>query len=284
MEHSRHPSKKVGTKRRTRRHKQASKQEILGVKDDRLFESYLFDKLAESVERTSQSKAQGINYTKTLKTAKEFIAWFKSGKSGLRRDEALHVLEDQYGLPKSKAPPAMRDGTEGFGTSTYGFRGDSRGMSLAEFSEAVRRELKNLFNTHGSPRTLSLRANSDGPDSGDGSKEEDDVTADFPYASRSVLCYGMPDTTGMFQSADSQARLSEMIRRAIGTFEPRVEAESLRVELVEENQPERPGVLLETSIGAYRFRVTARLIVEPAPEEKRFTVEVRPGDGKIEVL
>lgn len=55
----------------------------------------------------------------------------------------------------------------------------------------------------------------------------------FPEAFRSILAYGVPDLSSFFQNSEQdKLRLIASIERAIRTFEPRLDAQSVRVEMV----------------------------------------------------
>jgi type VI secretion system protein ImpF len=123
----------------------------------------------------------------------------------------------------------------------------SRSNSVRDLRQAVRRDLEWLLNT----RSLLH------PE--DGGLEE---------ARKSVAFFGLPDFTGMTaQSAAAQKHLVETIETAIRNFEPRF----LNVKVILE-----PLDILDRQL---KFRIEARLDVEPAPEPIAFDSVLQIGNG-----
>ncbi|MDB5695601.1 MAG: hypothetical protein JWN21_1144 [Sphingomonas bacterium] len=94
---------------------------------------------------------------------------------------------------------------------------------LERFNEAalratVKRELGWLLNTTNFGATRSLEG--------------------FPHVETSVLNYGLPDMAGRAQHRRSVMQRAREIRDAIRHFEPRIEAKSLVVEMVERQEHE----------------------------------------------
>lgn len=96
------------------------------------------------------------------------------------------------------------------------------------------------------------------------------VPAEFPQTRDSIVCYGLPDLTSTpAVSNDQRQGIGRAIKRTIERFEPRLRA--VKVTLL---QPQEDLTRL-----AIRFRVDARLAVDPAPDVAFDTV-LELGSGK----
>jgi type VI secretion system protein ImpF len=123
----------------------------------------------------------------------------------------------------------------------------SRSASMAELRQAVRRDLEWLLNT---------RCVFNGDET------------ELVEARRSVAFYGLPDFTGMgVLSNVEQKRLIRALEEAIRLFEPRFM--DLKVVLEPIDQLDRQ----------LKFRIQARLDVDPAPEPIAFDSVLQPGAG-----
>ncbi len=110
-----------------------------------------------------------------------------------------------------------------------------RGFSVAETIDVVRRDLEDLLNT---------RQSSHG------------VPAGFEEVPRSLVAFGMPDLTTLDAiSPQQREEIGRVLERVVEQFEPRLR--DVRATLVE-------GA--EGKMRSLRFRIDARLRVEPAPE------------------
>lgn len=110
------------------------------------------------------------------------------------------------------------------------------GYTVEQMSNAVRRDLEDLLNTVHTAHLIP---------------EEYEETRD------SILAYGLPDLASVEAiSADQRANIGKAIKRAIERFEPRLK--QVKVTLLNNQQSELRG--------SVRFRVDARLTVDPAPE------------------
>lgn len=124
----------------------------------------------------------------------------------------------------------------------------SRSNSVRDLRQAVRRDLEWLLNT----RSLLYQQDENG----------------LEEARKSVAFFGLPDFTGMTaQSAAAQKHLIETIESAIRNFEPRF----LNVKVTLE-----PLDILDRQL---KFRIEARLDVEPAPEPIAFDSVLQIGNG-----
>jgi type VI secretion system protein ImpF len=124
----------------------------------------------------------------------------------------------------------------------------TRAKSLREFKQAVRRDLEWLLNTRqiaeGLPPAL---------------KETND----------SLAAYGLPDfTTLSIENVADQKRIKREIEDTIRRFEPRLE------NVVVSFETGRPTERV------LRFRIDARLKVDPAPEPITFDTVLQLGSGQ----
>ncbi|MBK7707904.1 MAG: type VI secretion system baseplate subunit TssE [Acidobacteria bacterium] len=127
----------------------------------------------------------------------------------------------------------------------------SRSKSLRELKLSVRRDLEWLLNT----RTVHV-----------------EIDERLEEIRKSVLTYGLPDITGISAKNQSeQKRLSKAIESAIRYFEPRFL--DVRVTLEPLNNVDR----------ALKFRIEARLNIEPTPEPIAFDTILQLGSGEFEV-
>jgi type VI secretion system protein ImpF len=110
-----------------------------------------------------------------------------------------------------------------------------RGYGIEQMTEAVRRDLEDLLNTRQSTSGLPR---------------------DFGEVHRSVIGYGLPDlTTLAAYTAEQRADIGRLIEEAISLFEPRLRGVR--------------AVMLDNPDGndrSVRYRIDARLCVDPAPE------------------
>jgi type VI secretion system protein ImpF len=128
----------------------------------------------------------------------------------------------------------------------------SAGQQLRELKQGVRRDLENLLNTRWRCRAWP--------------PELDDVEY-------SLVDYGIPDFTGVNMSVPSEREnLRLVIQRAINRFEPRLK--NVMVTILK-NADEFDRVL--------RFRITAVLRADPAPEPVTFDSELEPATSSIEI-
>jgi type VI secretion system protein ImpF len=110
-----------------------------------------------------------------------------------------------------------------------------RGYGVAQMTEAVRRDLTELLNTR---------------------QSHDGLPVEFDELHRSILAYGLPDLAALDAITPEQRReIGHMIEQIIGMFEPRLK--DVRATVLN---------LSETRERTIRFRVDARLCLDPAPE------------------
>lgn len=127
----------------------------------------------------------------------------------------------------------------------------SRSTSLRILKQAVKRDLEWLLNTR-----VSV----------EGSPEE------LPEVGRSLAHYGLPDISSMNVKVEAdKGSLREAVEIAVATFEPRLEGVVVTLEQLSETDR------------SVRFRIDARLKVEPAPEPVTFDTMLRLGSGEFVV-
>jgi type VI secretion system protein ImpF len=127
----------------------------------------------------------------------------------------------------------------------------SRSKNLRELKQSVRRDLEWLLNTR--QRAGGL------PD-------------ELKEACDSVVMFGLPDfTTLSMDSADDQNFIKHEIEEAVRRFEQRLEGVVVSVE---------PALPTDRVL---RFRIDARLKVDPAPEPITFDTVLQLGSGEYEV-
>jgi type VI secretion system protein ImpF len=129
----------------------------------------------------------------------------------------------------------------------------SRGQSVRELEEAVRRDLQDLLNTR--------RAAIDGyPDDAE--------------LARSLYTFGLPELTTYNPTVPDQRRaLQEIIERTIRLFEPRLM--DVRVTSISADASTGRGL---------RMSIEALLRVSPAPLPITFDTVVKPGSGEWQVV
>jgi type VI secretion system protein ImpF len=110
------------------------------------------------------------------------------------------------------------------------------GYTVQQMYEAVLRDLQDLLNTVHTAH---------------------DISEDYPETRDSIVGYGLPDLTSIEAiSSDQRNAIGKAIKKAIERFEPRLRA--VKVTLMKADED-----LTRMSV---RFRVDARLTVDPAPD------------------
>lgn len=128
----------------------------------------------------------------------------------------------------------------------------SRSKSLRELKISVRRDLEWLLNTR---------------------RFIEDVPEKLEETQKSVALYGMPDfTSASVKNPNEQKRLVKQIETAIKLFEPRFL--DLKVSL-------EPADSLERTL---RFRIDARLDIEPTPEPISFDTVFQYGSSEFSIM
>lgn len=133
---------------------------------------------------------------------------------------------------------------------------EQRVMSRSRLREAVLRDLSWLFNATALDNDGSLQA--------------------YPQARRSVLNFGLPAFSGQTASSVDPPALEAEVRRAILEHEPRILADSLRVEaLVSEVQLDHHNLI--------SFRITGQLWAQPVPLELMLHTDIDLETGRVEI-
>lgn len=122
---------------------------------------------------------------------------------------------------------------------------NSRHVTGSQLRESVRRELSLLFNTTALSAVEPLER--------------------LVHAERSVINYGLPDLTGKTSSGVDRPWLEQKLARAIRDFEPRLQPDSVRVN-VAPHQPLRHNLL--------SFEIEAVLADDREREPVRFSSEL----------
>ena len=126
----------------------------------------------------------------------------------------------------------------------------SRVKNLRILKQSVRRDLEWLLNTRATPN----------------------LPPELKEVQSSVIAYGLPDmTTLSARNTGDKAKLRRSVERVLETFEPRLEGVVVTVD------PD-PGQGL-----SMKFRIDARLKVDPAPEPVSFDTLLQIGSGEFRV-
>lgn len=127
-------------------------------------------------------------------------------------------------------------------------------IGVEELRDAVRRDLEWLLNTR---RSL------------------DEEIASLEEVQTSHLGFGLPDLSVYSRSSARDSRtLRNLIRDAVIRFEPRLEASSVRVDFVEND---------DIDDFAMRFRIRGMLQVDPISEPVTFDTAVDPSNGTMSI-
>jgi len=127
----------------------------------------------------------------------------------------------------------------------------SRQKSLRDLKAAVKRDLEWLLNSR---------------------QVVGGVPEELKETSHSLAAFGLPDFTGVsLKNVAEQAFVRRTIERAISLFEPRLE--DVMVILIPGNNGEQ----------VMRFRIDARLKIEPAPEPVTFDTLLQLDNGQYVV-
>ncbi len=128
--------------------------------------------------------------------------------------------------------------------------------TVAHLEAAVLRDLSDLLNSHRLDlNDLLRRRHKKRPRSARARRGAQKPPQELKEVRQSILCYGLPDLTTMAALTPQDFQeIGAKLREAIECFEPRLHVESV----------EPPEGLESRSMSA-RFRIRARLAVEPAP-------------------
>jgi type VI secretion system protein ImpF len=126
----------------------------------------------------------------------------------------------------------------------------SRSKALRQVKQALRRDLEWLLNT----------------------RRAFEVPDELPLLADSLLAYGLPDFSNVtVKDAGDQYNLTRALETALRRFEPRLE--DVVVSVANSSALER----------AFRFRIEARLRIDPVPEPISFDTTLQLGSGNFAV-
>jgi type VI secretion system protein ImpF len=127
----------------------------------------------------------------------------------------------------------------------------SRSRSLRELKQSVKRDLEWLLNTR---------------------SHAENFDENLEEVFKSVAVYGLPDFTGIsVRNLAEQKRLTKALETAIKIFEPRFVDLKVTLEPVSNTDKD------------LRFRIEARLDIEPTPEPIAFDTVLQLGSGEFEI-
>ena len=127
----------------------------------------------------------------------------------------------------------------------------SRSKNLRQLKQSVQRDLEWLLNTR---------------------QVAGGLPSELKETNNSVAAFGLPDFTNLsIDSADDQKFIKREIEEAVRRFEQRLEGVVVSIE------PARPTERV------LRFRIDARLKIDPAPEPITFDTVLQLGSGEYQV-
>ncbi|TAG22747.1 MAG: type VI secretion system baseplate subunit TssE, partial [Rhodobacterales bacterium] len=128
--------------------------------------------------------------------------------------------------------------------------------------EAVRRDLEELFGMERLQArflwTDAERGNTPDPE---------DVLADYPHVSRSVLNYGVPSFSGRRAKDFDPEVLARELREVVASFEPRLKRDTIRITVDTGN---RDGL---------KVKIEGVLMLSPVPERLRLSTTINLDNG-----
>lgn len=128
--------------------------------------------------------------------------------------------------------------------------------------EAVRRDLEELFAIE------RLQARFLWSDLERGSTEDsEDILADYPHVSRSVLNYGVPSFSGRRAMDFDPEVLARELKEVVATFEPRLKRDTIRVVV---DTSGREGL---------KVKIEGVLMLSPVPERLRLSTTINLDNG-----
>jgi type VI secretion system protein ImpF len=145
--------------------------------------------------------------------------------------------------------PSLLDRLTDLEPSLAGDAATSHEASVRAFRRSVQRDVETLLNARRST--------------------DDAQTAPFPEVARSVLVFGLPDTSALaISTEDGREQLLAWLEETLALFEPRLA--DVRVRLVDADQGSAPQV---------RFTVEALLRMDPSPEQVVFDTVLELATG-----
>jgi type VI secretion system protein ImpF len=129
--------------------------------------------------------------------------------------------------------------------------------------EAVRRDLEELF---GMERLQARFLWTDGERGN--AEDPQDVLADFPHVSRSVLNYGVPSFSGRRAKDFDPEVLGRELKEVVAVFEPRLKRDTIRVTV---DTGGREGL---------KVKIEGVLMLSPVPERLRLSTVIDLDNGR----
>lgn len=158
--------------------------------------------------------------------------------------------------PQDRLQPALLDRLTDDDPTNPLEASEMRIISGPRMREAVLRDLSWLFNT----TFLS----------------DQEAFEQFPEARRSVLNYGLPALSGQTASSVNPGDMEDKVRAAIVDHEPRIIADTLRVEaLVSEEELDHHNQI--------SFRISGQLWAQPVPLELLLHTDIDLETGRVDV-
>ncbi|MDP9033571.1 MAG: type VI secretion system baseplate subunit TssE [Myxococcota bacterium] len=131
-----------------------------------------------------------------------------------------------------------------------------RVLSPQRLRESVRRDLTWLFNTSNLATVTDL--------------------SEYPEVERSTLNYGIPDLAGRTASGVDPVALVRLLRQAIWDFEPRLLRETVKVQVLADDEQCNPNAL--------SFAIEAELWSQPVPLRLYLRTDLNLEDGEARVV
>lgn len=157
--------------------------------------------------------------------------------------------------PQERLQPSLLDRLTDKARDTQSESRDRRTLSMNQLRQAVLRDLAWLLNT-GHLETI------------------EDLDA-YPFVKDSVLNFGLPDISGVSAASADTASLEKAVKEAIVKFEPRISADSLRVNVARNATAMGRNTMV--------FTIEGQLWAEPTPMMLYLKTEVDLETGDIDV-
>jgi type VI secretion system protein ImpF len=154
--------------------------------------------------------------------------------------------------PKERLQPSLLDRLTDEEPDRLQETADKRILSPQRLRESVRRDLGWLFNAANLASVQDL--------------------ADYPEVERSTLNFGIPDLSGKTASSVETPVLARLIRRAIWDFEPRLLRNTVKVEVMVDQDVHNSSAVC--------FRIEADLWSQPLPLKLYLRTELSLEDGE----
>lgn len=138
---------------------------------------------------------------------------------------------------KERLQPSLLDRLTDYDPDHTSESREQRVLSFRQLKQSVLRDLSWLLNTP------AMEAMQD--------------FSDYPFAARSVINYGIPALSGSNLSSVDPQKLQRRIKQVISDFEPRIQSDTLKVELVIDRS--------QMNNVALSFKIEGDLWAQPLP-------------------